>query len=101
MKIYLDKKVPSEQGTPLSSLQLGYMSKRGLLKRDLSLLFFCVNFPAQMFCFLKLFPQSELGYLYKRGELNSGQLSESETSVASLLRRNLLTPTQLLVGEGE
>ena len=47
------------------------------------------------------FPQPELGYLYKRGELNSGNLSESGTSVASLLRRSRLTPTQLLAGEGE
>merc|ERR1719234_1136588 len=42
----------------------------------------------------------ELGYLYKRAELNSGDLSEFGTSVASLLRRSGLTPAQLVVGEG-
>jgi len=42
----------------------------------------------------------ELGYLYKRAELNNGDLSETGTSVATLLRRNGLTPAQLVVGEG-
>ena len=33
---------------------------------------FCINFPPNNF---QCFPQPELGYLYKRGELNSGNLS--------------------------
>ena len=43
----------------------------------------------------------ELGYLYKRAELNGGHLPETGTSVASMLRRNGLTANQLVAGEGK
>lgn len=41
---------------------------------------------------------SELGYLYKRAELNSGDLCSTVPSVAALLKRIGLSPLELVCG---